>query len=507
MAPVSSTITLPAPVGGWNARDSLSEMAPADAVILTNWFPSTTECVARYGYTQHATGLPASVETLFSYSGGSTDKLFAASSTGIYDVTSSGSVGAAAVTGLTNSRFQYVNFSTAGGNFMMAVNGADKMRYYNGSAWDVDGGGTYTVAGVDTADCSGIMVHKNRIWLVQDGTLKVWYLPTSSIAGTANPLDMSAVAQLGGHIVAASTWTIDAGTGVDDLFVAVTSKGEIIVYQGTDPASATTWALKGVWRLGSPVGKRCLFKFGGDLLIISQDGVLPLSGALQSSRVNPRVALTDKIQSAVSNAVTIYGANFGWQLVYVARHNQLWLNVPVAEGSSQQQYVMNTISKAWCNYSGWDANCWEIYGDQPYFGGDGFVGKAWDGLSDNGAAVQTIGIQAFNDFGTPGLLKRFTMSRPVFRASGTPYVLSSINVDFDIAYSAAPLSFSPVIYASWDSSLWDSGVWGSDLNIIQPWQGATGVGYYGAPQVRSASSGIDVRWVSTDIVMERGAIL
>jgi hypothetical protein len=35
---VSRTTTMAAPVGGWNARDALSAMAPEDAVTMQNWF-------------------------------------------------------------------------------------------------------------------------------------------------------------------------------------------------------------------------------------------------------------------------------------------------------------------------------------------------------------------------------------------------------------------------------------------------------------------------------------
>ena len=115
--------------------------------------------------------------------------------------------------------------------------------------------------------------------------------------------------------MAVATWTIDGGQGVDDLLVFVTSWGEVIVYKGTDPSSASAWALVGIWQIGAPVGRRCFMKYAGDLLIICQDGVYPMSGALQSSRVNPKVALTNKIQLAVSEAVTSYGSNFGWQLI------------------------------------------------------------------------------------------------------------------------------------------------------------------------------------------------
>lgn len=504
--PVARTVTLSAPVGGWNARDALPDMGPLDAVRLTNWFPGTTECILRDGCIQHATGIDGQVETIMMYSGGTTDKLFGIANGSIYDVTSSGEVSAADVSGLTNSRFQHVNFTTSGGNFLLAVNGADKLRYFDGSSWDYDGGGTFSITGVDTSTCSGIMVHKERIWLVKDNSLKVFYLPTSSIAGAANAIDMSAVAQLGGYIVSAATWTIDAGTGMDDLFVAVTSRGEVIVYQGTDPSNASTWALKGVYRVGEPVGKRCLFKFAGDLLIISQDGVLPLSSALQSSRVNPKVALTDKIQSAVSHAVTNYGENFGWQLIYFARENQLWLNVPIREGG-QAQYAMNTISKSWGDYSGWAANCWEMFQDSPYFGANGYVGRAWYGADDNGSNIEAIGLQAFNAFKAPGNNKRFTLLKPVFRASGTPSVLAALNIDFDLSDNTAALNFTPFNSATWDNGTWDMSLWGGDLQILQKFQGAKGIGYYAAPQVKTSSKGIDLRWVSTGIVYEPGGIL
>ena len=112
------------------------------------------------------------------------------------------------------------------------------------------------------------------------------------------------------------------------MAVFVTSWGEVLVYKGTDPSSANTWALVGVWQIGAPVGRRCIMKYAGDLLIICQDGVYPMSSALQSSRVNPKVALTNKIQFAVSDAVTNYGSNFGWQLISFPKQKHLfWIQI------------------------------------------------------------------------------------------------------------------------------------------------------------------------------------
>ena len=89
--------SIPAPIGGWNARDSLANMKPTDAVSLTNYFPTATNVVLRGGYQKHATGFPGQVETLMPYNGATSQKLFAISNGGIYEATTAGSIGAAAV--------------------------------------------------------------------------------------------------------------------------------------------------------------------------------------------------------------------------------------------------------------------------------------------------------------------------------------------------------------------------------------------------------------------------
>ncbi len=498
--------TVPSPVGGWNARDSLGAMAPTDAVYLTNWFPSTTSVMQRYGYSKWATGIAGQVETVMSYAGGALTKLFGIANNKIYNATAGGAVGAADVSGLTNSRFQYINVATSGGNFLMAVNGADKLRGYDGSAWYIDGDGSHDITGVNTNTIIGINLFKNRIWLVQKDTLNVWYMPTSSIAGAATAFPLQGVAMLGGYVMAMGTWTMDAGYGVDDMAVFVTNYGEVIVYKGTDPSSATTWALVGVWRLGSPIGRRCLVKYGGDLLLINQDGLSPMSTALQSDRLDQRAELTDKIQNAVSAAVTAYGMNFGWQVIPFPKNNMLVMNVPVVAGSSQQQYVMNGITKSWCNFTGWEANCFELYNDSLYFGGNGFIGKAWDTLADNGVNIQTNGKQAFNYYG--GMEeKRFTLIRPTMLSDGIPSALCSVDVNFQDVDPTGTLSYSGVTFAAWDAAVWDTGIWGGTYNIVRNWQGVTGLGSCASIRLKTAAKDIALQWISTDIVMEKGSIL
>ena len=129
----AKTASLPSPIGGWNARDSLAQMAPTDAVTLTNWYPTPTDVTLRKGYSKYSTGITGEVQSLMNYAGPSTQKLFAVANGVIYDC---GTNPATSVfTGLSNSKFQHVNITTAGGQFLVACNGSDATMIYDGTRW------------------------------------------------------------------------------------------------------------------------------------------------------------------------------------------------------------------------------------------------------------------------------------------------------------------------------------------------------------------------------------
>lgn len=503
---VSNTASIPAPIGGWNARDSLAEMKETDAVILDNIFPTTNDVMVRYGYTNHVTGITGTVETLGTYNGGATQKMFAAAGTSIYDATSAGSVGAAKVTGLTNARFQTVNITTSGGNYMYWVNGADKPQLYDGTNWTaIDGVSVPAITGVTTTNLITVNLHMHRLWFIEKNTLKVWYLPTDAVGGAAASVDLSGIARRGGYLMAMGTWTIDAGYGMDDHAVFVTSEGEIIVYRGSDPAGAATWSLVGVYYVGSPIGRRALSQYGSDLLVIGKDGLLPMSKALLTSRVNTRVALTDKIQWATSQATSDYATNFGWQAQIYPQNNMLLLNVPVSSTVSYQ-YVMNTITGAWCRFTGWNAACFELLADNLYFGTSGTVCKAWNTQADNGISINGEVLQAFSYFGNQNALKQFKMARPILSTDGNPGVLMGLNVDFDTSSPTGTPLLTPISAAAWDSGVWDTGVWGGGLQINQNWQYVSGLGRAGAIHMKTLSNS-KLRWTSTDYIYEFGGLV
>lgn len=502
---IASVMSMPAPVAGWNAREPIAQMGPRDAVILDNFFPLTTEVSLRSGSTDHVTGITGTVETLMDYSTPTgTNTIFAAAGSAFYNVTTPGAVGAAVQTGLSNAQWRYVNFSTAGGSFLYAVNGADDPRLWDGTAWAaINGASTPAITGVTTNTLTHINVYARRIWFTQRNSMKVWYLPVDSIGGAAQSIDFASLFNRGGFLMAMGTWTIDSGSGMDDHAVFFTSEGQVAVYQGIDPSTAAGFVLVGVYDIGEPVTRNCFVKYGSDLLLICRDGVQPLSAALQSSRVSTKVSITDKIQQAMSDATGTYASSYGWQLQVFPEKNALILNVPVTGG--QQQFVMNTLSGAWCRFLGWNASCFVQSQSRLYFGTNGKVCEAWTGANDSGVAITGNALASFQYHG--GMVqKRYTMVRPIITTdSPSVGVLLRLNVDFDIQEPVGSPTFSPSTAATWDVSTWDTGIWSSGFSLRKDWNTIGGIGYCGALYLKVQTDSAQLRWQSVDYVAEPGS--
>jgi hypothetical protein len=503
----SQSASVTAPIGGLNARDSLAAMPPQDAVILNNFFCSPTTVDLRRGYIQWATGLPNWVESLLPYTSATSQKLFAASGTAIYDATANAAVGAAVVSGLANARFQHCNFGTAGGQFLLNVNGADKLRGYDGTSWWADGDGTHDITGFNTSLAVHINSFKNRVYLVEKDSFSVWYLPLSSISGAAQELDLSSLFRLGGYLMAMATWTIDNAAGIQEYAVFLSSQGEIALYQGYDPSTAGSWSLVGMFRVGRPIGRRCFTKIGSDVVVVSADGAFPLSKALLTDRYQLQDALSNKIVNLMNEAVQSYSANFGWQPCLYPLGSKLLINVPVQENSQQIQFVMNTINGAWQTFSDWNAACFEVLQDTLFFGGNGVVCKADYGNEDNGGNITGTAKTAFQYFGAPGQLKRWTMMRPIFNTAASLSPAIRLDIDFEDITPTQTATYSGLLGTPWDTALWDTFPWQTAATIQKSWQGANGVGYCAAFHMVVTCGPTSLQWMAIDYVYEKGAIL
>jgi|2_EtaG_2_1085320.scaffolds.fasta_scaffold00713_7 hypothetical protein len=508
---ISRTHSVSAPVKGWNAKDSLADMKEGYAAETDNWFGNTTDVRVRKGYSEHVTGIGQQVESLMPYNAqDGTQTLFAAANDSFYNVTSAGAVGAAVVGSLTNARWQYVNFTNSAGNsYLCCFNGTDAPRYWDNSNWiTITDASTPAITGVTTTDIVNATIFKRRMYLILNNSLSLYYLPVDSVGGATARTRLDGYFSKGGYLVAAETWTLDAGEGSDDHLVVVSSEGQVAVFKGTNPSSTNSWGLIGIWNIGEPIGSRCLIKYAGDILTLTVQGVFPLSGALQSSQTNPQVALTDMISTAFTDASVNYRSNYGWNMTFFPQGNQVLVNVPVSEGSKQEQYVMNTLNGAWWRFTEIEANCWAISNEKMYFGGDGVVGHFGELFADKGLNIDAQLKQAFTYLGAKGRLKQVNSVRPNFLSNGTPAVYMGVAVDFgDDVQGQAALTFTPSPHGLWDAALWDGATWGGDVSSFNDWQTVNAVGTAIALQLSTISNGLDVRYTASDYLYEYGGVI
>ena len=503
----AKSISYGPPVGGWDARNALADMPIKNAVLMDNFFPSTDRVTLRRGSTEHASITGGhDVKTLMEYIPPSgTKKLFAGAGTDIYDVTASGTATAQSLT-LANGYFVTAQFSNPAGHHLFAANGVDAMQVYSGSSWAA---ASISASGFTLANVAWVSSHQNRLWFGEKNSLKAWYLAVQTISGTALGFDLSSVASRGGYIVGMGTWTRDGGSGADDLAVFLTSEGEAIIYAGTDPNATATWGLVGVFRIGRPLNRRCMVKAGSDLVVATEDGVVPLSRVLSMDRSQTeQVALSTQIDSAFADAVRLGGINDDdWQVTLYTGGTMLVVNVPV--GGGNQQYVFNTITGAPCKFTGMDALCWGLFDGELYFGdADGKVVKADDGEHDRGVTIVGDAVQAFSYFRAPGRTKAFKRVEALFESEADPQPVIDVMTDFKVSQPSALPSPVPTDASAWGTGVWDDAVWGGDPRAVwRGWSSVTGHGYSAAIRVRVNSRYSRPAWVATNWLYVPGGSL
>lgn len=378
--------------------------------------------------------------------------------------------------------------------------------------------GSYVVApaitGVDPKKLIHVNVYASRLFFVEKDSCRFWYLPVNTVSGAASSFDLAPLFTLGGYLMAMATWTIDNAAGMVEYAVFISSEGEVVVYSGSDPSSASAWVKAGRFRLGRPVGRRCYERMGSDVVLISRDGFLPLSRSLLTDRAQMQDAISNKIEILVSNDVSRYGDNFGWQATLHPRGQKMIVNVPQTTGKQQYQYVMNTITGAWCRFTNWNANTFELMGDDLFFGSNlqnspnsAFVARCDVGNSDNGAFIFGEVKTAFHYFGSLGYQKQVLMARPLLQTSGDLTIAIGMDMDFSDSFPEGMPTFSGVSGTKWNVAKWNTFPWGSDSEIKRDWQSVTGVGDAAAFHMRVANNKTALQWQAVQYTYRLGGIL
>lgn len=520
--------SLPAP-SGLNAVDPPGALGPRDAVLLVNLIAGQRGLKPRPGTQEQATNvgtIPGEVRAIlpFHAGAGGADKLFATAVDGIYDVstpTTSPSRSYTFPSGIGLAGYGIATSFTGvdGTHYLLyadEVNGY--LRYTEGGAWAAG-----SVTGVAPGMLAFVMAWKQRLWFVERGSTRAWYLGLGAIDGEATEFDFGPLFKTGGTLVGLWSWTMDGGAGADDRLVAVSSAGDVVVFRGTDPNSASTFQQEGEWSLGGvPAGRRVATPFGGDILLITRLGLLPLSKLVTGQLVAPDTYETRAIRPLFDVAMNVQGEKLGWCVQNHPTDNFLMVNAPGLPGLPQEQFAMSYATRGWSLLRGLDILSMDVWRGSLYFGTrDGRVmrnvggmdGVSTEGGFDNAKPVRGVVLGAFFTGQSPKL-KQVRLLRPKFiTEEGAPAVAPFVRYEYDITEPLTDPSFYGVqgVSSAWGSGLWGTATWGGGGaaalgTYSRAFVAATGIGGTFAVGLVMLTQAPTI-FTSIDVAWEEGGLL
>lgn len=496
----------PAPIRGWVTNQNLLLQDKASALVMDNFFPTETGVSPRGGLTSFV-DIPAQCEFLMEYSIDTTVEYFAATATDIYkfdDSDGGTSITVADVTGQTSSDYSYINMVNSGGSFLKVVNGADDEQMYNGTTWSVP-----TITGVSTSALSHLWLYGRRVFYIEKNTMSAWYLGIDAISGGATELPLAAIFKDGGSLLFGTTFSTDSGEGLDDLCVFVTTNGEAAVYRG-NPADAT-WELQGVYKIGRPIGKNAFFHIGGDPIIATKEGMIPLSSAIQKERSQAKLdSLSYAIEPSYNFEVINSGAFSRWIVHKWSTQDKLFVAPPINSNVGKGYvFVKNLKTDAWCRYTDWDVQALAVMNDILWIGdANGNIFKGDVGGQDNGNDFECRLAYAFDNLGSDGRFKQVSRLKQTWRFRTDFNSKVSIASDYANSFMDAPnvADVNAQNSSAWDTSAWDVTPWSSgeqaEYNIREKWGNVNGVGENFSIQIQITSGSsvkLDVELISLSL--------
>jgi hypothetical protein len=480
---------MPAPSAGIDSRLAVVNTPPENCLYTYNMMPSEYGMAVRQGYREWAEGMDSGsslgVRTIVVFDGSvvgsADDRLFAITNEGIWDVTSFDTSPTLKLTFADQTAdvgygVQAHYIDDAGAEFLLYADGVNGLFEYTEStdAWTQVTG----ITGPTITNVCFVVVHKQRIWMIEENSTQAWYLPVGSKSGTATPFYFGSKFPHGGRLNGLYNWTVDGGAGVDDILIAVSSAGDVIPYKGEDPSSAETWSNIGTYFIGKqPKGRRLATEHGGNVLLLSAWGLVSMSDLLQGVDARDSASsLAFKISKPIRQALSSTLNEYGWEPLFVPAIGSLIVMSPQAPSTKYQQYVMNIATESWGYWRGVPGDCMVEWNGKIYFGTSDSVVHVMDvyrdGVTltppvsgDNGDPIEFSLLTSYQKYGQNGLFKQVQLIRPDMLSSNVPTYQTKALYDYEVG----ELVQVPLIETSdeslFGSAIWDAAIWSSGVAV------------------------------------------
>jgi hypothetical protein len=501
----ASALTIPAPTRGIIESDNLAFMQPGAALICDNWAPTMRGVKLRGGCIRWCV-LPETTPVIsaFEYASGNEQRMFAGNATKLYDVTSS--VPVLIKAGQTSGNYAAAQLANAADNYMVVVNenGDDVLRF-DGVTWETLSAGYVPAAGKPSnitgptgaaavaQNLTYVWKYRNRLYFIEGGTMNAWYLPLNAVGGELAMIPLSGAASRGGKLLFGATWSVDAGDGTDDKCCFVSDLGEILVFTGSNPADPTNWRQEGRYAIAPPMGMNAHANIGGELMIETVDGIVPVSAAITKTGAQLELAsITLNIKNTWRQEVVLKRA-WPWTMKRWDEYGAMFVAWPGGAPGNRYCALVNIATGAWARFVGWDATCFVRMRADMFFGTqDGIIMQADRTGYDDGKPYLATLVGGWGALGQRLAMTTWLQARASFlSAAGEPFQpqLAS-TVDYVVTLpTPPPAGPDTALQDVWDQGKWDHAKW-DQASVGLPsvrntrWVSIGNTGYIHAPVVQ-----------------------
>jgi len=472
VAQAQKTITIPAPTRGIVLDENDAFMQPGAAIISENWAPTLRGIRLRGGSVVWTT-LPAAVVSGFEYVFGAVGQMFAATADTLYDVTAGGTA-IVVKAGQTSGNYSASQMATIdGNNWLIAVNetGDAPLRLKNGATWVTlpasgaggDGANTITgPGGIPAAKLCYVWKYRNRFFFIEVGSMNAWYLPINSVGGELNIIPLSGSATRGGKLVAGATWSVDAGDGIDDKCVFLSDQGEVLIFTGSNPGDPANWRQEGRYHISPPMGMNAILPLGGDLLIVTVDGIVPVSQAITKDAQQLELAMLTRPIKPLWRETVNAKRDKPWSIRKWDEYGGIFVATPGGTAGNQNCLAANDATGAWTRFT-WDATCFLLLRGNMYFGTQsGKIMQADRTGYDDGVPYVCTLVGGWEMFQSHSQQVVWHQARAIFTAKAAESFQPQLSAttDFVITIPQPPAPGpDPGVQDLWDQGTWDHAKW------------------------------------------------
>ena len=496
--------TIPPPFGGLDLVSPINAMAPEVALELKNVFPGPTAPVTRKGYELYCdvSANSTTVDTLFPYNtqtgtteliavcGGSTRRIYK-----IIGGTATNITGTTAISA-TGTNMACQQFGTR----LYMCNGVDAVQVYDGSTI-----ADSTFTGVTLANLINVSTYKNRLYFVENNTMKFWYGNTDAIGSSAlTSFDLQYVMTRGGRLVFAGSYTNQVSQTSQDLFFAISSEGEIVFYSGSSPAS-DVWGLVAKFYIGKPLGYRAFLRMNNDVWIITEQGIVPVSALFQADPEQAVSVISARVNPYITKAAVVTSFSSRWHGWFWPQGRRVFVNVPISE-TETTMLVYSIDSRAWCVYElieKADSITVVVAGSTPYYGAtNGKIYEGETGFTDKGFDINFCLRTSFSYMGPAEAYKAFKDIRPLLKTKKGLTFNLAIDTDFKDTASGDTINTGAAVATPWGSA-WGS-PWASNTEYIFNRYSVRGQGHAAALEINGTLNSSQCEFFGFELRYEPG---